>query len=64
MAWLDELGDIIIEQLNQLSWKEVSEALDTFYPEFAEPTPYVGCYQSLIERSLIWASALRQFYRR
>lgn len=42
--------------------------LDEFLPytfdEFVEPTPYVGNYQSRHLRPVIWASALRQFYRR
>lgn len=57
------LPNEIVNYVRAIPWKlEVPNLIYTF-DELVEPTPYVGCYQSRNERPVIWAAALRQFYR-
>lgn len=53
----------ILNFIEDETWKLEVTDLNYTFDEFVEPTPYVGNYQSRHSRPVIWASALRQFYR-
>lgn len=62
IAWIDELCDIVSIIKEAECWNVPNCFITS--EEIIEATPYVASYQSRESRPVIWAAALRQFYRR